>query len=52
VLASLMPRLPSPELVLVIGTAALMIVVAIAAMYIPARGIEDQPDARAQTRVV
>jgi putative ABC transport system permease protein len=37
VLASLMPRLPSPELVLVIGTAALMIVVAIAAMYIPAR---------------
>jgi predicted permease len=37
VLASLMPRLPSPEIALVLGTAALMIVVALAAMYIPAR---------------
>jgi putative ABC transport system permease protein len=37
VLASLMPRLPSPEMALVIGTAALMIVVALTAMYIPAR---------------
>lgn len=37
VLASLMPRLPAPELVLLLGTAALMIVVALTAMYIPAR---------------
>jgi ABC-type antimicrobial peptide transport system permease subunit len=32
-----MPRLPSPELALMLGTAALMIIVAFAAMYIPAR---------------
>jgi predicted permease len=37
VLAALMPRLPSPELALMLGTAALMIIVAFAAMYIPAR---------------
>jgi putative ABC transport system permease protein len=37
VLASLMPRLPSPEIALVIGTAGLMIFVALTAMYIPAR---------------
>jgi len=37
VLAALMPRLPSPEITLVLGTGALMIVVAIIAMYIPAR---------------
>jgi putative ABC transport system permease protein len=37
VLASLMPRLPSPELMLILGTAALMIVVSLTAMYIPAR---------------
>jgi ABC-type antimicrobial peptide transport system permease subunit len=37
VLASLMPRLPSPELALMLGTAAVMIVVAMTAMYIPAR---------------
>jgi len=36
-LASLIPRLPSPEMALVLGTAALMIVVALTAMYIPAR---------------
>jgi len=37
VLASLMPRLPSPEASFVFATAALMIVVALVAMYIPAR---------------
>ena len=37
VLASLMPRLPSPEIALLLGTAALMIVVALTAMYIHAR---------------
>jgi predicted permease len=37
VLASLMPRLPSSEIALMLGTTALMIVVALAAMFIPAR---------------
>ena len=37
VLAALMPRLPSPEIALVFGTAVLMAVVALTAMYIPAR---------------
>ncbi|HEY1307255.1 MAG TPA: ABC transporter permease, partial [Vicinamibacterales bacterium] len=37
VLASMMPRLPSPEIALILGTAVLMAVVALTAMYIPAR---------------
>ena len=37
VLASLIPRLPSPEIALLLSTAAFMVAVAIAAMYIPAR---------------
>jgi putative ABC transport system permease protein len=36
-LAAAMPRLPSPELLLVIGAAAVMASVALTAMYIPAR---------------
>jgi len=37
VLASMMPRLPSTEIALVLGTAVLMVAVALTAMYIPAR---------------
>ena len=36
-LASAMPQLPSPELLLVIGASAVMAAVALTAMYIPAR---------------
>jgi ABC-type antimicrobial peptide transport system permease subunit len=37
VLAASIPRLPAPEIALVAGTTAMMIVVAVTAMYIPAR---------------
>jgi ABC-type antimicrobial peptide transport system permease subunit len=37
VLAAVMPRLPSPEVVLVLGVGALMAAVALIAYYIPAR---------------